>query len=138
VILLPIVWWFHAVDLTWWDGIGEERFVVDELEELEDEYRYGIGQLVVDLTDLDLEGETRELAVGLTIGEVIVMVPDDIEVVIDADGRIGEVLVDGPIALSDEGFDAHIDTTFGDADGGTLELDLDVGLGSGKVQVEAR
>ena len=25
ILLLPFVWWFHAVDLTWWDGIGEER-----------------------------------------------------------------------------------------------------------------
>lgn len=135
VILLPIVWWFHAVDLTWWDGIGEERFVVDELDELEDEYRYGIGQLEVDFSDLDLEGETHEVAVGLTIGEVIVIVPDDIEVVIDADGRIGEVVVDGPIARRDEGFDPNVDTTLGDSAGGTLELDLDIGLGSAKVQV---
>lgn len=137
VMLLPIAWTVNAVDLTWWDGVGEESHTIDSLSELEDEYRYGIGEFIIDLSDLDLEGETRDLAVGLTIGEAIVYVPEGMHVNIDLDGRIGEVRVDDGIAdrLDDDGLDIAITTEIGDPDGGTLNLDFDLGIGSGRVEV---
>jgi len=136
VLLLPIAWTVNAIDLTWWDGVGDETHTIDNLSDLEDEYRYGIGQFIIDLSDLDLEGESRDLAVGLTIGEAIVYVPEGMHVNIDLDGRIGEIRVDGGSPdRTDEGFDNAITTEIGDPDGGTLNLDFDLGIGSGRVEV---
>ena len=136
VMVLPIAWGVNAVDLTWWDGIGEETHTVEALAELEDEYRYGIGQFIIDLSDLDLEGESRDVAVGLTIGEAIVYIPQGMHVNVDLDGRAGEIRVDnGATSRTDDGFDIAITTEIGDPDGGTLNLDFDLGIGSGRVEV---
>ena len=138
ILLMPALWWFHAIDLTWWEGIGEESATAATLDELDDEYRFGVGQYIVDFSDLDLDGTTQDVAVGLTIGELIVCVPDDLEVALDADGRIGEIRLEGPSRFdetTDEGFDPTLRTTVGDDDRGRLELDLDIGLGSARVLV---
>ncbi len=136
VLLFPVVWWFHTIDLTWWGGIGEQRHTVTSIAQLEPEYRLGIGQLVIDLTGLDLAGTTRELAVGTTIGEVVVVVPERMHVELTADGRIGEVRIDRPGPdLTDDGIDASLQTELGSPSGGTLVLDLDVGVGSARVEV---
>jgi phage shock protein PspC (stress-responsive transcriptional regulator) len=137
VFLLPVAWTVNALDLTWWDGTGEERITVANLAGLEDEYRYGIGHFVVDLSDLDLTVESRQLAVGLTIGQAVVYVPEDMHVYVDLDGRVGEIVInDGQKRVSDDGFDLSLSAELGDrqADGG-LELDFDLGIGSARVEV---
>ncbi len=137
VLLLPVVWGFHAVDLTWWDGIGEETHVVTSIDDLESEYHLGIGQLVVDLTDVDLAGTTQRFSAGVTIGEVVVMVPDGMHVEVEADGRIGELRIDNPGPdLADDGYDLSLITEIGDPEGGTLLLDLELGIGSARVEVQ--
>ncbi|MDW3219965.1 MAG: PspC domain-containing protein [Acidimicrobiales bacterium] len=136
VFILPAAWAVAAIDLTWWDGVGEELVTVDAVEELQDEYRFGIGQFHVDLSDLDLEGGTHDLAVGLTIGELKVFVPETMEVEIDLDGRMGSVIVrDGDLRLNDDGIDTELDRVVGDPTGGTLVLDVDIGIGEAEVVV---
>ena len=135
ILILPFLWFATVVDIEWWSGVGEDVVVVDDPGELAAVYHHGIGRLVVDLRDLDLAGETAELEVGLTIGEVVVFVPDDLEVQVDLDGRIGEVSVKRPGRdLIDDGLDIAIDTTL-PGDNGVLMLDLDVGIGAARVEV---
>ena len=135
ILILPFLWFATVVDIEWWSGVGEDVVVVDDLRDLEAVYHHGIGQLVVDLRDLDFEGETVDLEVGLTLGEVVVYVPDDVEVQIDLDGRIGEVSVERPGRdLIDDGLDIAIDTTL-PGDNGILVLDLDIGIGAARVEV---
>ena len=136
LLLLPIAWAVAVADLTWWDGVGEELITVEELDELEDEYRWGIGQFHLDLGDLDLAGEDRDLAVGLTIGELKIWVPDTLGVDIDLDGRIGSVIVsDHDLRLNDDGLDVALDREAGDPSGGVLHLDVDIGVGEAEVIV---
>jgi phage shock protein PspC (stress-responsive transcriptional regulator)/predicted membrane protein len=135
LLILPWLWFATVVDIEWWSGVGEDLIVVDDPRDLADAYHHGIGHLVVDLRDLDLDGETAELEVGLTIGEVVVYVPDDLEVQVDLDGRIGQVSVERPGRdLLDDGIDISIDTTL-PGDNGVLVLDLDVGIGEARVEV---
>lgn len=135
ILILPFLWFATVVDIEWWSGVGEDVVVVDDLRDLEDAYHHGIGRLVVDLRDLDLEGTTVELEVGLTLGEVVVYVPDDLEVQIDLDGRIGEISVERPGRdLIDDGLGIAIDTTL-PGDNGVLVLDLDIGIGAARVEV---
>jgi hypothetical protein len=134
LLLLPIAWAVAAIDLTWWDGVGEETVTIGAIAELEDEYRWGVGQFHLNLADLDLEGDTREVAVGLTIGELKIWVPDTLAVEAVIDGRAGSVIFDdGDVRLNDDGIDVRIEETAGDPDGGTLILDIEVGLGEAEV-----
>lgn len=136
LLLLPLAWAIAAADLTWWEGIGEELVRVEQVEDLDDEYRWGMGEFHVDLSDLELDGADREVAVGLTIGELKVWVPDDVEVVADVDGRIGSVIVtDESGRRNDDGVDVALDRTLGDDRNGRLLLDVDIGIGEAEVIV---
>ena len=137
LVVLQFLWIAAVVDIEWWSGVGEERVFVDELDELEPTYHHGIGELVVDLADLDLDGETVDVEVGLTIGQVTVIVPPDTEIAIDANGGIGQVVIERPgLDQIDDGMDLEIDTIL-PGDNGTLNLDLDIGIGEARVEVAA-
>jgi len=57
------------------DGTGSRRFTVTSLEELQDSYRLGVGEVRIDLSALDLEGQTRVVDIELAIGELVVLLP---------------------------------------------------------------
>ncbi|MFQ5558854.1 MAG: hypothetical protein ACE5GB_15275, partial [Acidimicrobiales bacterium] len=100
------------------------------------EIHHGIGSLRVDLADADLGGRDLNLAVGLSIGELVVVVPPDIEVVIDADGGVGELVVQRPGPdLTDSGVDLELSTVLRNGDAGRLHLELELGMGEGRVEV---
>ena len=136
MIMLPFLWFFAAVDLTWWAGVGEEEIHVTADDELASEYRHGMGRFVVDLSEVDLDGGRHEVAIGLTIGELIVYVPDDVELNLDAHGSIGELRVETFARdLTDEGIGLDLNTRLvpsGELDG-ILDMDLDLGIGSAKI-----
>jgi hypothetical protein len=89
-------------------------------------------ELTIDLTELsaadfdDLD-ETVELDVDVDAGQVEVLVPDDLEVSVDAHAGVGQVAVFGRTA---SGIGNDLVSTVEDAD-----LDLTVDLGVGEVRV---
>jgi phage shock protein PspC (stress-responsive transcriptional regulator) len=94
-------------------------------------------QLVVDLTMLEPSelanlDEPAQLAVDVDFGEIVVLVPRDLDVSIDAAASLGEVEVLGQI---DNGFSP--DLSHRDA-GADLELDLEIGLGHIEVRYADR
>ena len=84
---------FVAVDVPGGSGIGEARVRVVDVEELEDEYRHGIGQLTVDLRDLDPERTDHSVDLSLGIGEMLVYVPDSIATTADINVGAGNIRV---------------------------------------------
>jgi hypothetical protein len=63
-------------------------------------------------------------------------VPETFGVDIDLDGRIGSVIVsDNDLRLNDDGLDVALDRSIGDPAGGTLHLDVDLGIGEAEVIV---
>ena len=112
-------------DIPLTGGIGEQRH--RPTVELDDEYRWGIGSMTLDLRDLSADEAGEAVAASVAIGELVVYVPADVEVSIDARVGIGEVEVFGERS---SGFDADLAT---DAPEGALTLDLDVAIG--KVEV---
>ncbi len=123
-----------GVDVPRGSGVGEARVTVAGIEELEGEYRHGIGQLVVDLRDLDPERTDHSVELSLGIGELRVYVPDSISTTADIKVGVGSIEARGAgyawyestdglgtrrtIAVPVEG-----ETT------GELRLDIDVGIG---------
>lgn len=135
-LILPIAWGLAALDLDWNDGVGERTVVVASVDQLQDEYHYGLGEYIVDLSGVSLGSGVHNTSVSLTIGEVTVYIPEDMTVDVDLDGRIGEIEIEGVDQyFVDDGPDIHLDVLLEGTEPGLLDLDLDVGLGHGVVTV---
>jgi hypothetical protein len=113
-------------------GVGESTKRPETTADLEP-FRHAIGKLTVDLTatDLDLDGETVEASVG--IGELLVLVPEDTDITVDA--HVGAGNVDA-LGEEENGFD--VDFAWISGTSGTQELTLDLEAGVGDIRVERR
>jgi phage shock protein PspC (stress-responsive transcriptional regulator) len=81
-----------AADLDFRGGIGERSYHPASVAELPDRYELGIGQLHVDLSDLELPpGRTTDLQIDLGMGEALLRVPDGVCVTSDVDIGAGGV-----------------------------------------------
>ena len=111
-------------------GVGESTKRPQTTADLEP-FRHAIGKLTVDLTapDLDLDDQTVEASVG--IGELLVLVPDETDVKVDAHVGAGNVDVLGE---QEDGFDVDLDWISGTS--GMQEVTLDAGVGD--IRVERR
>jgi phage shock protein PspC (stress-responsive transcriptional regulator) len=128
LLLLPA---FAAATITPVDvsaGIGGKSAQPATASELESEYELGIGSLDVDLGDLSLPAGTTSVDASVGIGELVVTVPDDVALELDAHVGTGDMDV---LGLHDDGLD--VDRTFSipgpTPDAPVLELELDVGVG---------
>lgn len=114
-------------DWRFGDGAGERLFQPQTLSQVRDEYRLGAGELLIDLSAVDFEGETRDVEAKVGFGQLIVVVPDHISVEVDTQVGAGEIdlfhRVQGGLGVNqDESFT-------GRRREGTLELDAQVGFG---------
>ena len=96
-------------------------------------YRLGVGELIVDLRDLDVDGSARVRA-EVGVGQITVLVPPDVDVEGDAHVGMGQVTAfgrstDGSDVDRRFDHDAEVETSR------TLVLDLDAGIGEIIVEV---
>ncbi len=79
-------------NLTINGGFGERDYAPQNHAELKDHYQLAAGELTVDLTDIDFEGDTT-IKVELGAGSIIVLVPSGIKVDAEGTSNFGEVTV---------------------------------------------
>lgn len=111
-------------------GAGANVHEIEQLSDLQSEYRLGAGELVVDLSRVAFDGENVRLAVEVGMGEVIVEVPDS--VIVEVDGHVGAGLLE-VFGQEEAGLGVDLRMTR-QGGGGRLLLDLDVGAGYGEVK----
>jgi phage shock protein PspC (stress-responsive transcriptional regulator) len=119
-----------AVDVPLEGGVGDRLHRPQSVAELEDEYRLGAGELVLDLRGLDaddLRGDIARVEVSIGAGAMEVFLPTGATVTGTARAQLGDVDV---LGARSKGGDARrrIDVV-GAEGGGRIELDLRVGLG---------
>jgi predicted membrane protein len=112
-----------------WDGGQLSRSPV-QAAQVEDEYWQSTGEVVIDLSRVaDVENlDGRDIEIGAGIGRVEVVVPDNMDVHVQAEvGGPGELSLfgdrEGGINVNDEAF------IEGGADAPRLDLDVFVGVG---------
>lgn len=115
------------------DGIGERVESPDSVDELEPDYRHATGQLTIDLTDLDLPARTTALRASVGIGELVVVVPEDLPVRVRARSGAGEITLFGR-EQSGAGVEETLATEEFEFARRRLDLRLSVGLGSIEVK----
>ncbi|HEX3005017.1 MAG TPA: PspC domain-containing protein [Angustibacter sp.] len=117
----------HARGLN--DNAVDQTVTVSTVSALPTDDRYGAGQVEYDLTGLDLSGQTATMDAQIGFGEIVVVVPPDLDVVLDARTGVGGLTLFG----SDTGgLNQHRQRTDYGADGpggGTLDLTLYAGFG---------
>ena len=134
IVLTGVMVIGSAIDFPFGGGVGERLERPATVSELRDEYVLGIGQLTVDLTDLSAGelGADARTRVRVGVGQLVVVVPEDLPVLVFARATVGNVRV-----FDDEegGFGAEREAGPGlAARDSVLELVLSVGLGEVEVR----
>lgn len=125
-IALPLAFVSAAgIDLD--GGFGERREHPRTLAELEQGYRLGGGELVLDLRDLELPAGDHPLSVRVGVGHALVLVSDDVCVASKASVGVGAVAV---FERDSGGVDVEWnDARRAPADTPRLVIDGDIGVG---------
>jgi phage shock protein PspC (stress-responsive transcriptional regulator) len=126
------------VDIPWEGGVGNKRWDVTSVRDLQDSYELGIGEGTLDLRDLDLSGRagsTYATDVNVGVGHLLVLVPAGATLKVDGEVDAGDADV---LGRHEEGMNVDVHRTIkGDADQGTIALDLHLGLGHIEVRAAA-
>ena len=118
------------LDVPWTGGVGDRTERPTTPAELR-EYELGVGNLVVDLTRLQVPAGTTTVETRLGVGELVVELPDGVSVEVVASSGLGEVQV---LGQQEGGFASRIDTA---AElGGDRRLRVDARVGLGQVRVD--
>lgn len=79
------------------DGVGERDFRPTTFADVSDHYRHGIGEMVIDLTEVDFPPGDHDIEIDMGIGELRLIVPVDVTVEVNSSLDIGEIDVLGRI-----------------------------------------
>jgi phage shock protein PspC (stress-responsive transcriptional regulator) len=121
-----------VVDIPLSGPIGDRTWAPRTVADVADSYEVSIGEGVLDLTDVPIgQGDRLDVEASVGVGHLVIEVPDDVAVEVAAEVGAGEARVFG---LIDSGMGVSAERSFGDAGAGTIELNLQVGLG----QIEVR
>jgi hypothetical protein len=131
VVLTILLFLGTAISFPFGGGIGERTIRPTGDGALEPEYELGVGKLTVDLTGFDFAG--TDGSVGLDarvgIGQLVVIVPTDLPILVEARSALGNVVVFGE---ERGGIDAQLSI---EPEGAPL-VTLEATVGLGEVSVE--
>lgn len=126
-----------TLDVSWHGGIGERVHRPVAASEVRSAYNLGIGNLEVDLSQVDLSGRRAEVTAEVGIGKLSVSVPDGVRVVVDSHVGMGRSVLFG-----EEKDGTSVDETADDpgttASAGILYLHTRVGMGDLEVARNGR
>jgi len=112
-------------------GAGKRNLQPHTLAELQPVYELGLGDLTLDLSQLDFSGEQRDVQVQLGLGDLKVIVPEGTSV--EAHGEIGLGQATA-LGRHEEGVSVRVDSSDPGRGQGSLRVDFHVGMGEGVVR----
>jgi phage shock protein PspC (stress-responsive transcriptional regulator)/predicted membrane protein len=130
VALATVSW----IDVPLAGGVGDRTYRPVLVEQLRSPYRIGVGELTLDLSQLELDGRRAEVLVTAGIGRVEVLVPTSVQLTLAGHAGIGEVVLLGS-HWGGSGIDQRVvQSGLGLEGEGRLSVRARVGIG----QVEVR
>ena len=127
VILTVMLAFMSILDVPFEGGVGERTFRPTGTPDLEAEYRMAIGRLTVDLASIE-GAAVPDVEISLGIGQVVVILPDDVPVSVEGSAGAGQVVI---LGSEQNGLGVEHSATENDA---VFEVRVSVGMG----QVEVR
>lgn len=110
-----------------WESEFVREYAPIDLATLPSSFSADVGAYEFDLTEAEWNGQTVELVLDLTAGEIVIRVPEDVAVVGTASVDVGALETPAGSNAGIGGIDRQIDIP---GDLGTLHVDLDVGAGN--------
>jgi hypothetical protein len=132
-LVLTVLWVLPGdIGGTLSGGVGERTESPQTLAGGRARYRLGVGQLNVDLRDLELEQGTSRIRAQVGIGQLVVRIPADIAVRAHGRSGIGDVEV---LDCDSSGLGADRECETDDFDNSMEKLTLELEVGIGQVEV---
>ena len=130
----------RVVDPVIASGAGNVTYTVTDPDDLLASYELGVGQLTVDLSQIDLDGAVRTVDIELGVGELVVRVSNGPALDITIANSVGDIAWTDRVEqetsreLWESGFgnDLTIERA-GSSDGGSLVLNISSDIGSVRV-----
>jgi predicted membrane protein len=122
-----------VTDLSLAGGTGDRIYRPVEVSQVRP-YRLGVGDLTVDLTDLDFTG-SRDIKARIGAGQLTVLVPPDVDVVADTHVGLGQVRAFGGRYKDGTDVERVFRRQADSESARELRLDLDAGIGEINVEV---
>jgi phage shock protein PspC (stress-responsive transcriptional regulator) len=114
-------------------GVGERTYNVAGIQDLRENYRLGIGTIVLDLSDVQFPAGETHVNARVDVGRLDVIVPPDVALRVHGDTQFGDLNLLGDVS------DGHDVERSVDQDGKrVLVLDAHVGAGSLRVNRAVR
>jgi hypothetical protein len=133
VLLLPFAWMASLIDVPMQGPWGSHRFSPASAAEVQETYHVSGGQLVMDLSRLESDGDPITVAADVGVGELRVFVPDGASLELDASVGGGAMsILEGP-TQDGTGLEDHRVV-----EGGEPEIILDLETGLGVIRVDTR
>ena len=111
-------------------GIGDRNYAVTNVQNLQSDYRLGIGTLDLDLSALQLPVGETHLDASVDVGDLHVIVPAGVALRVHGTTEVGEVDLPGNIG----GDGRNVESDFVTTGKRVLVLDAHAGLGSVRVE----
>ena len=132
IVLLGCFAFAAALPVSLSAGIGDKVDRPRGAAVLEHSYEYGIGDYELDLTNIRLAERETHVEVSLGMGSLVVTVPEEAAVEVDAHAGAGEVVLFG---ASDDGIGADREVSLPGPQRGSPTLLLDASIGFGQIEV---
>jgi phage shock protein PspC (stress-responsive transcriptional regulator) len=131
-ILASVLVAVATIDVPLHGPIGDRTVHPTTMRALHDEYRQAIGNLEIDLRDLDLPSGRTKVATTVGIGHLTVIVPRDVIVDVKADVTAGQTRLFG---REDDGWNVENTAYRPGLTGESPALQLDTKMGFGQIEV---
>lgn len=126
-ISITIAWF----DVSLSDGVGDRVYQPGAASALQPSYHLGVGKLHLDLTNVGAVAKETVVHTKVGVGEILVTVPQGLNVVVNADAKAGNLDV---LNRHDDGRNASVTA----GNGAKLVIDASVGAGNVEVKRSAR
>jgi len=126
IVLTVVLAAASTFDIRLAGGVGERTFTPHSLDDLDKRYDLALGQLTIDLRDIQVGTDLVVVEARVGVGELVVHVP---AVPVQAHGQagLGQVTI---LGQEDSGFDVDFSLASPHPSGtGSLGLELSVGIG---------
>jgi phage shock protein PspC (stress-responsive transcriptional regulator) len=122
--IVAVVTAFAWFDVSLGDGVGESTYAPASIAAVQKSYQLGVGNLKVDLSQVNPVGKHRiEARVG--VGELRIIVPRNANVHVNAHAKVGDVFV----------LRQHVDGRNVSLQSGSGQFEIDARVGAGRIDV---